>query len=164
MADLHPSDTAQAGAEAIKHESATVMHLWKDNAGRMLRANERVMHGMMSAIKLEIEFGQQLVEHRINTFKEASQADKPAAAGQTMVDRYLQEMERLTTTMREVSEEMRKSFGEATKIIFDRQEQNIHEAVAASAPVQAAKFAAKAKAETPKAEFILPKTDAESDA
>ena len=81
-----------------------------------------------------------------------------------MVDRYLQEMERLTTTMREVSEEMRKSFGEATKIIFDRQEQNIHEAVAASAPVQAAKFAAKAKAETPKAESILPKTDAESDA
>jgi len=155
MADLHPSDTAQAGAEAIKQESATVMHLWKDNAGRMLRANERVMHGMMSAIKLEIEFGQQLVEHRINTFKEA---------GQTMVDRYLQEMERLTTTMREVSEEMRKSFGEATKIIFDRQEQNIHEAVAASAPVQAAKFAAKAKAETPKAESILPKTDAESDA
>jgi len=163
MADLNTNDAVHAGADALKHENATVMHLWQDNAGRMLRANERVMHGMMSAIKLEIELGQHLVEHRLNTFRQASQADKPAAAGQTMLDRYLQEMERMTATMREVSEEMRKSFGEATKIIFDRQDENLKAAAEASPPVQAAKFVSKAKFETPKTEPVLPKTDAETE-
>jgi hypothetical protein len=164
MADLYTSDTVNAGADAIKHENATIMRLWQDNAGRMIRANERVMHGMMSAVKLEIELGQHLVEHRINAFRQASQADKPAAAGQTVVDSFMQEMERLTATMREVSEEMRRSFGEATKIIFDHQEQNLHDAVAVSPPVQAAKFVAKAKPEAApaKVETVLEKAESES--
>jgi len=163
MADLNTDDAVRSGADALKHENATVMHLWQDNAGRMLRANERVMHGMMSALKLEIELGQHLMDHRIGTFRQATQADKPAAAGQTVVDRYLQEMDRLAATMREVSEEMRKSFGDATKIIFDRQDENLKEAAEASPPFQAAKFVSKAKFETPKTDSVLSKSEAAAD-
>jgi len=156
MADVNPSATA-AAADATRHTNATMIHLWQDNAARLVKANERVMHGMMSALKLEIELGQQLVEHRINTFKEATQSGKPTTAGQTFIDASLQEMDRLTVTIREVSAEMRRSLGDATKIIFNHQDENLHAAVEASPPVQAAKFVAKVKPET-----ALVKTESET--
>lgn len=118
MSATQLEDAAKTGAETMKSEGNTMLRIWQENANRMLRANERMMHGMMSALKLEFQLGQDLLEHRMNTMRAATQADKPAEAGQTVIDRHIQEMERLVATMREISEEMRASFGDATKMMF----------------------------------------------
>jgi hypothetical protein len=126
------ADTFNTAAETAKSEGSTMMRLWQENANRMLRANERMMHGMLTALKLEFQLGQDLMEHRINTFKAASQAEKPSEAGHTVMDRHLHEMERLVASMREISEEMRNSFGDATKLMFYDLDQHTKEIVAAA--------------------------------
>lgn len=120
--------------ETAKSEGSTVMRLWQENTSRLLRANERMMHGMLAALKMEFQLGQDLLEHRITTIKTASQAGKPSEAGHTVMERHVQEMERLVASMREISEEMRKSYGDATKLIFHDAEQQAHELAAAATP------------------------------
>lgn len=128
------AETINTTTETAKSEGSTMMRLWQDNTNRLLRANERMMHGMLSALKMEFQLGQDLFEHRINTFKTASQAEKPSAAGQTVMERHLQEMERLVGSMREISEEMRKSYGDATKLMFHDAEQQTKALVAVATP------------------------------
>jgi hypothetical protein len=128
------ADHFNTAAQTAKSEGSTMMRLWQQNANRMLRANERMMHGMLTALKLEFQLGQDLLEHRINTFKAASQADKPSEAGQTVMDRHLHEMERLVASMREISEEMRNSFGDATKLMFHDLGQQAKDLTAAATP------------------------------
>jgi hypothetical protein len=83
---------------------------------------------------MEFQLGQDLLEHRINTFKAASQAEKPSDAGHTVMDRHLHEMERLVASMREISEEMRNSFGDATKLMFHDLDHQAKEVVTAATP------------------------------
>ncbi len=139
-------DAAKTGAETMKSEGNTMLRIWQENANRMLRANERMMHGMMSALKLEFQLGQELLEHRMNTMRAASQTDKPIEAGQTIFDRHVQEMERLVATMREVSEEMRSSFGDATKMMFHDIDQQTKDLVTAATPAPVAKEMVKVEA------------------
>jgi len=139
MSETQFEDAAKTGVETMKSEGNTMLRLWQENANRAMRANERMMHGMMSALKLEFQLGQELLEHRMNTMRAASQTDKPIEAGQTIFDRHVQEMERLVATMREVSEEMRSSFGDATKMMFHDIDQQTKDLVTAATPASVAK-------------------------
>jgi len=144
------ADHFNTAAQTAKSEGSTMMRLWQQNANRMLRANERMMHGMLTALKLEFQLGQDLLEHRINTFKAASQTEKPSEAGHTMMDRHLHEMERLIASMRDISEEMRNSFGDATKLMFQDVGQQAKDLATAATPqTPATTFATPAPAPTP---------------
>jgi len=146
MSETQFEDAAKTGVETMKSEGNTMLRLWQENANRAMRANERMMRGMMSALKLEFQLGQELLEHRMNTMRAASQTDKPIEAGQTIFDRHVQEMERLVATMREVSEEMRSSFGDATKIMFHDIDQQTKDLVTAATPAPVAKEMVKVEA------------------
>jgi hypothetical protein len=146
MSETQFEDAAKSGVETMKSEGNTMLRLWQENANRAMRANERMMHGMMSALKLEFQLGQELLEHRMNTMRAASQTDKPIEAGQTIFDRHVQEMERLVATMREVSEEMRSSFGDATKMMFHDIDQQTKDLVTAATPAPVAKEMVKVEA------------------
>lgn len=146
MSETQFEDAAKTGVETMKSEGNTMLRLWQENANRAMRANERMMHGMMSALKLEFQLGQELLEHRMNTMRAASQTDKPIEAGQTIFDRHVQEMERLVATMREVSEEMRSSFGDATKMMFHDIDQQTKDLVTAATPAPVAKEMVKVEA------------------
>jgi hypothetical protein len=139
MSDTQFESAAKTGLDTMKSEGTTMLRVWQENANRVLRANERMMHGMMSALKLEFQLGQELLEHRMNTMRAATQAGQPAEAGQTVFDRHVQEMERLVATMREVSEEMRASFGDATKMMFHDMDQQTKDLAAAATPEPVAK-------------------------
>jgi hypothetical protein len=146
MSETQFEDAAKSGVETMKSEGNTMLRLWQENANRAMRANERMMRGMMSALKLEFQLGQELLEHRMNTMRAASQTDKPIEAGQTIFDRHVQEMERLVATMREVSEEMRSSFGDATKMMFHDIDQQTKDLVTAATPAPVAKEMVKVEA------------------
>lgn len=146
MSETQFEDAAKTGVETMKSEGNTMLRLWQENANRAMRANERMMRGMMSALKLEFQLGQELLEHRMNTMRAASQTDKPIEAGQTIFDRHVQEMERLVATMREVSEEMRSSFGDATKMMFHDIDQQTKDLVTAATPAPVAKEMVKVEA------------------
>ena len=90
----------------------TFVRNWQWTGFRMLRAQERMLHGMMSATRLEMQFGQDLMNRmaRFNTRSEN---------GATRSDGAFQEFDRVITLMREVSEELRTGFSEATLLLTE---------------------------------------------
>jgi hypothetical protein len=161
MADTSVEDAVQAGTEAVKHESGTMMRVWQHNATRMLRANERLMHGIMSAAKLQIELGQEVLQHRLDRM----QAGAPESAGHSMIEQQTKEMERLMAAMREISEEMRISFAEAAKLLFEDIEEDAKALRDSSAATvaQAQEIVRTATAKAPKKTEAAVETFAESE-
>src|ERR1700734_295476 len=72
----------------------TFVRNWQMTGLRVLRAQERMLHGMMSAARLEMQFGQDLIMNRmarLNTRNENGPRDGA-----------FQELDRMITLMREV--------------------------------------------------------------
>ncbi len=84
---------------------------WQEAGARVLRAQERMLHGMMSAARLELQFGQDFLSHRLETLQAGS------ASGRT--EQAMKEIDRVTTLLREVNEELRTGFSEATKLLTE---------------------------------------------
>jgi hypothetical protein len=118
MADVNLQDEAQSVAHAAEQNSGTLMRVWQHNATRMLRANERLMNGVMSTAKLQIELGQEVLQHRLDRMNAVTQTPAPEA-GKSMIEQQTKELERLMHAMREMAEEMRTSFAEAAKLLFE---------------------------------------------
>jgi ElaB/YqjD/DUF883 family membrane-anchored ribosome-binding protein len=87
---------------------------------RVLRAQERMLHGMMSAARLEMQFGQDLIMNRMARF--GSRPENGARA-----DGAFQELDRMITMMREVTEELRSGFNEATQLLTDTAEEALRD-------------------------------------
>jgi len=89
---------------------------WQLTGLRVLRAQERMLHGMMSAARLEMQFGQDLLMNRMARFN-ASGDNGGRNEG------AFQEIDRMITMMREVTEELRTGFSEATQLLTDTAEE-----------------------------------------
>lgn len=118
MADVNLQDEMQSGAHAAQQNSGLVLRVWQNNAARMLRANERLMNGIMSTAKLQMELGQEVLQHRLDRMNTVAQTPAPEA-GHSMIEQQTREIERLMTVMREMAEEMRTSFADAAKLLFE---------------------------------------------
>ena len=88
----------------------TFVRNWQLTGLRVLRAQERMLHGMMSAARLEMQFGQDLLMNRMARFN-ASGDNGGRNEG------AFQEFDRMITMMREVTEELRTGFSEATQLL-----------------------------------------------
>jgi len=115
MADVNISDHVKSGADTVKHETQTAIGIWQHNAARMMRANERIIHGFMAAAKLQIDVGQEVLRHRMDRL----QTTKPDTAPHTIIEAQTQDFQRIIGTMREVSEELRVTFSDAAKLLFE---------------------------------------------
>lgn len=96
---------------------------WQLTGLKMLRAQERMLYGMMSAARLEMQFGQDLILNRIARYNSRSEN------GATRGDGAFQEFERMITMVREVTEELRTGFSEATKLMTEDADELVQEAV-----------------------------------
>jgi hypothetical protein len=137
------------------------MRDWQLNAMRVLRAQERMMQGMMAAARLEVRFGQELVSSRMGmlSFDNAERGETGNLA--------MQEYGKLTALLKEVNEELRGSFDEAVKlmregVIMPLPEEAEEEIVAEAAPAPAPEPAPAAEtvAAEPAAESVVEATPA----
>ncbi|HQT46221.1 MAG: hypothetical protein B7X08_06785 [Acidocella sp. 20-63-7] len=107
-------DKSLAGSKDSAAFNPTVMMTsWQQAGLRALRAQERVLHGMLNAARLEIQFGQDLMINRMTQLQMGAGKAQPSAPLGT------QEVERLLTMVREVSEELSNSFSEATRLLAE---------------------------------------------
>jgi hypothetical protein len=86
---------------------------WQQAGSRMLRAQERLLHGVASAAKLEMRFGQELMESRLALLKWAE------TDSQTNAARTAQEVEKLMVMMHGVTKELRTGFADAAKLLAE---------------------------------------------
>jgi hypothetical protein len=103
----------------------TFVRNWQMTGLRVLRAQERMLHGMMSAARLEMQFGQDLIMNRMVRFNARSD-DKGRADG------AFQELDRLITMIREVTEELRSGFNDATQLLTETADEAIHDTTKAA--------------------------------
>ncbi len=100
----------------------TFVRNWQMTGLKVLRAQERMLHGMMSAARLEMQFGQDLIMNRMARFN-ARGENGPRADG------AFQELDRMITLMREVTEELRSGFNEATQLLTETADEAFKETV-----------------------------------
>ncbi|HQT47522.1 MAG TPA: hypothetical protein PLY97_09895 [Acidocella sp.] len=84
---------------------------WQLTGIRIVRAQERMLHGMMRAAQLEMQFGQEFFAGRMALLGNAGSHETP--------DRATQELERMMAMLREVNEELRSGFVEATQLLTE---------------------------------------------
>ena len=89
---------------------------WQGSTQRIMRANERLMQGFMSAAKMEMQFGQEMLQQRFAAMQEFW---AEPAAGKLPKAPDTAEIERLMTMMRAVSEEMHQSFNAAGRLLLE---------------------------------------------
>jgi hypothetical protein len=108
-------DKSLAGSkEALAFNPTVLMTNWQQAGLRALRAQERVLQGMLNVARLEIQFGQDLMINRMAQLQVGEGKTQPSAALGT------QEIERLLMMVREVGEELSASFSEATRLLAER--------------------------------------------
>jgi hypothetical protein len=103
---------AERTRAALTMMPETFVRNWQMTGGRMLRAQERMLHGMMSVTRLEMQFGQDLIMNRMARFNTRNDNG-------TRADGVFEEFDRMITMMREVSEELRAGFSEATQLLTE---------------------------------------------
>jgi len=89
---------------------AAFMVHWQKAGLQLMRAQERVLHGMLSAARAEVQFGHDLLIERMTSLN-------AAAHGETQTG--VPEVERLLTMVREVTEELNTGFSEAAKMVAE---------------------------------------------
>jgi hypothetical protein len=125
-------DAAQERSRAVLAiMPETFVRNWQMTGLRVLRAQERMLHGMMSAARLEMQFGQDLIMNRMAHFNARSDNGRGEGA--------FQELDRMITMMREVTEELRSGFNEATQLLTETADEVIRDTTKkAGAAAQAA--------------------------
>jgi hypothetical protein len=98
----------------------TFVRNWQMTGLRVLRAQERMLYGMMSAARLEMQFGQDLIMNRMAHFN-ARKDEEGRSEG------AFQELDRLITMIREVTEELRSGFNEATQLLTETADEVIQD-------------------------------------
>jgi hypothetical protein len=114
--------TTERTRAAITMMPETFVRNWQMTGLRMLRAQERMLHGMMSAARLEMQFGQDLIMNRMARFNTRSE-NAPRGDG------AFQELDRMITMMREVTEELRTGFSEATQLLTEDADESVQDSV-----------------------------------
>ncbi len=139
-------------AKALEKAAASfapekMMRDWQQSATRLLRAQERILRGIAGAARLEISYGQEVLNTRLALLH--SDAAKPAAAG-TQVSA---EVEKLVALMHEVSDELRTSFSEAMQLLREGELVTVNDVILPAATPEAAP---KPASEPTKSEAVPP--------
>jgi len=115
-------DTISAKTSFALTPEAFIQHFQK-NTLRVLRAQERMMHGLVKAAQLEMRFGQELLHSRLELLGGKSMEARPATEHATG------EIERILTMMREVTEELRSGFTDAARLLSEKADAQTKDAV-----------------------------------
>jgi TRAP-type mannitol/chloroaromatic compound transport system permease large subunit len=104
---------------AVKFDPLAAMQVWQRSTARFSRANVELMHGLTAATKMQVELGQELMQRQFSALKQFSLGAKPATILNGQIAKTSEEADHLVTTVRKISDEIRLSFTQATRMLFE---------------------------------------------
>jgi len=110
------ADIVQTETLGRLFEPEQVTRFWQQSTTRLIRANERLLHGFMSAATCELELSLELTRYslaNLQTFSNGANPAEPKAAENS------KEFEHIVAGLREVSEEIWKTFGDASNLLLE---------------------------------------------
>ncbi len=111
------AEAMQTQTLGLTFEPEQVTRFWQQSTTRLIRANERLLHGFMSAATRELELSLELTRYnlsKLQTFANGANPSEPKAA-----EADSKEFEHIVAGLREVSEEILKTFGDASSLLLE---------------------------------------------
>jgi len=118
---MNATNGADQLSAMVKFDPMEAMQLWQTSTARLSRAGETVIRGMMSAAQMQMELGQELLQHQISAFQLAAGGEKPEALWKAQMDHNVEDAQHLLETFQKISEEIRLSFADATRVLLDNE-------------------------------------------
>lgn len=109
---------AASGSLREGFQPEMVGRFWQHSATRLVRANERILHGILTAATREVQLVQDLTRYNLKRFNKFADGTSPEQARTESQESY-REFETILTGLREVSEELWKTFGDASKLFLE---------------------------------------------
>ncbi len=114
----YDADTSKTKHLGILSDPGLAVRFWQLNTMRLMRANETMLHGLMKAANRELELAREVTQFNLAQLQKFSKGAAPEQRGQESEANFL-EFDHLLAGMREVSQEIWQSFGEASKVLLE---------------------------------------------
>lgn len=121
----HENGTVKSGMSGGEFDPEPMMRFWQHGALRLMRANERMLHGYLAMATREAALMQRLMHYNVDRFQHncarfqqfssQGKAAKPAANGES----GLHELEQIFSELRELSEELWQTFADTSKLLIE---------------------------------------------
>jgi hypothetical protein len=103
----------------VKFDPMEAMQLWQTSTARLSRAGETVIRGIMSAAQMQMDLGQELLQHQISALQLAAGGEKPEALWRAQIEHSVEDTQHLLETLQKISGEIRLSFAEAARVLLE---------------------------------------------
>jgi hypothetical protein len=113
MDNLRRESSFEPAKAALALTPEVFFRNWQQTGARVVRAQERMMLSVANAIRMEMQFGQEMIKDHITPLPWTRET------GQTTAGRAMQDFERIVAVTRDVSEELRSGFTEAAKLLTE---------------------------------------------
>lgn len=114
MADSSTSSKTEFSGVTFEPELMT--RFWQHTAMRMMRANERILHGLMSAASREMELAQELMRYNLAKMNKLSNGTEH---GKIAAEENYQELDKILSGLREVTQDVWNTFGDASRLLLE---------------------------------------------
>jgi len=110
-----------AGHEFVpaKFDPMEALQLWQTSTARLSRAGETVIRGMMSAVQMQLDLGQEVLQHQISALQLAAGGEKPEVLWKSQFDHSVEDAQHLVETFQKISEEIRLSLADAARVLLE---------------------------------------------
>lgn len=125
--------SAHTGIAALKFDPTSTMQFWQKATARFTRANEQLFKGLTAAARMQVELGQELMQSQMSVLQHFTPGEKPEAMLKTQMAHQSEEAEHLFKAIRQISDEIRHSFTEATHTLMESDGETPAESIAAAA-------------------------------
>ncbi len=117
------SDSAKMDTYGVTFEPELLTRFWQQNAVRLMRANERILHGFVTAASRELELARELTRYsidsiaKLNKLPNGNGSEKSTKA--TEGEENFKEFEHIVAGLRSVTEELWNTIGDASKLLLE---------------------------------------------
>jgi hypothetical protein len=103
---------------SVRFEPELLGRFWQHNTTRLARANERILNGILAAASRELQLVQDLTRYSLDRFNKLSEVARPEKV-KTEGEQNVVEFEHILAGFREITDEIWKSFGDASKLLLE---------------------------------------------
>jgi hypothetical protein len=107
--------------EDKKFRTEVGLRLWQQSGTRMMRANERLMHGMADVVNCQMELGQTLLQYHLEALQSAPNNGVSPGFARVYMEQHRKRVEHTTAAMQKAVHTITMCFREATQELLQNE-------------------------------------------
>jgi hypothetical protein len=107
--------------EEMRFRPEVGLRLWQQSGTRMMRVNERLMHGMTDVANCQMEVGQTLLQHFLDALQSAPNNGFSPDFARVHLEQHRKRVEHTTAAMQKAVHTITMCFGEAAQELLQNE-------------------------------------------